>query len=77
MAALGKVSKSKGLSLRFPRFMETREDKGIEDASTPEFLAKLWTDQQGKEVDHGGADDGELIDVVEVTDAEGSEAEFD
>ena len=77
VAALGLVSKTKGLSLRFPRFMKVREDKGIEDASTAEFLANMWTDQQGKEKDQGGADDGELIDVVEETDFEDSEAELD
>ena len=41
VAALGLVSESRGLSLRFPRFIRVRDDKGqaIEQASSPEFLA--------------------------------------
>lgn len=38
-AALGLVSDQRGLSLRFPRFVRTREDKSVEEASTPQFLA--------------------------------------
>ncbi|KAL3955880.1 hypothetical protein ACCO45_009899 [Purpureocillium lilacinum] len=40
-AAIGLVSDERGLSLRFPRFLKKREDKGIEEASTNEFLAGL------------------------------------
>jgi DNA ligase 1 len=63
IAARGLVSDSRGLSLRFPRFVKVREDKNIEDASNPEFLAQMWNDQQGKGSDQKGADDGELLDV--------------
>ncbi|OBZ68078.1 DNA ligase 3 [Grifola frondosa] len=63
VAALGLVSQNRGLSLRFPRFMKVREDKGIEDASTPEFLAKMWRDQQAAGKDQTGADEGDLLDV--------------
>jgi hypothetical protein len=59
-AAQGLVSVSKGLSLRFPRFIRVREDKAIENASTSEFLAGLWRSQQ-KKGDGAFADD--LIDV--------------
>lgn len=45
-AAIGMVSDERGLSLRFPRFLKVREDKGIEEASTAEFLAGLWRKQQ-------------------------------
>ena len=47
-AAIGLVSEERGLSLRFPRFLKTRDDKSIEEASTAEFLAGLWRKQQSK-----------------------------
>ncbi|KAK7687060.1 hypothetical protein QCA50_009560 [Cerrena zonata] len=65
-AAFGLVSKTRGLSLRFPRFIKVREDKGIENASTPQFLANMWESQQGQGKDRGGVDEGELVDVIEV-----------
>ncbi|KAI1822572.1 ATP-dependent DNA ligase [Xylaria intraflava] len=47
-AAMGLVSQERGLSLRFPRFLRKREDKGIEEASTGEFLAGLFRKQEAK-----------------------------
>jgi DNA ligase-1 len=47
-AAIGLVSEDRGLSLRFPRFLKKREDKGIEEASTSDFLAGLWRKQEAK-----------------------------
>lgn len=47
-AAIGLVSDEKGLSLRFPRFLKKRDDKGIDEASTNEFLAGLWHKQEEK-----------------------------
>lgn len=47
-AAIGLVSDEKGLSLRFPRFLKKRGDKGIDEASTSEFLAGLWRKQEEK-----------------------------
>ena len=63
IAALGLVSPSRGLSLRFPRFIQIREDKHPAQASDSEFLAQIWKDQQGKGSDQNGADDGDLLDV--------------
>jgi len=63
VAALGLVSDSRGLSLRFPRFIKVRDDKNIEQASNPEFLAEMWKNQQGKGSDQRGADDGDLLDI--------------
>ncbi|RPD59828.1 ATP-dependent DNA ligase [Lentinus tigrinus ALCF2SS1-6] len=65
VAAMGLISQTRGLSLRFPRFMSLREDKGIEDASTPEFLANMYRSQQAAGKDQTGADEGELVDVVD------------
>ncbi|KAJ1599629.1 hypothetical protein NDA14_006930 [Ustilago hordei] len=45
-AAIGLVSEERGLSIRFPRFMKRREDKTIEQASTPAMLAKMYFEQQ-------------------------------
>ena len=47
-AAIGLVSEYRGLSMRFPRFLKKREDKGIEEASTSEFLAGLYRKQGEK-----------------------------
>ncbi|KAL8996477.1 MAG: hypothetical protein Q9169_004027 [Polycauliona sp. 2 TL-2023] len=48
LAAIGLVSADRGLSMRFPRFLKVREDKGIDEASTSEFLADLWRKQEDK-----------------------------
>lgn len=63
VAALGIVSEDRGLSLRFPRFMRVREDKGITDASTPDFLASMWRKQENRGKDTAGQDDGDLVDL--------------
>jgi DNA ligase-1 len=72
VAAQGYVSqdRSKGISLRFPRFIRVREDKDIHNASDPGFIAKLWQlqEQKGGQA-HRGVDDGELIDYVEEEEA--------
>ena len=52
-AAIGLVSEERGLSMRFPRFLKVREDKGLEEASTTEFLAGLWWKQEEKGMGRG------------------------
>lgn len=47
-AAIGLVSQERGLSLRFPRFLKKREDKGMEEASSSDFLAALYRKQEAK-----------------------------
>jgi DNA ligase-1 len=47
-AAIGLISEERGLSMRFPRFLKVREDKGIEEASTSDFLAGLYRKQESK-----------------------------
>jgi len=77
VAARGLVSTLRGLSLRFPRFIRVRNDKGIEQASTPAFLTDMWKSQQGKK-NEAGNDDGDLIDVEEYNESEVEEDdEFD
>lgn len=44
-AAMGLVSKERGLSMRFPRFIKVREDKGIDEASIGKELAAMWEKQ--------------------------------
>lgn len=77
LAALGLVDEERGLSMRFPRFMRTREDKGIEEASTAGFLAELWFKQVGKGVKGGGGavvdDDGGLVEGVDEDEDEGGD----
>ncbi|KAL2166364.1 hypothetical protein VTG60DRAFT_2897 [Thermothelomyces hinnuleus] len=47
-AAIGLAKEDRGLSLRFPRFLRKREDKGIEEASTSAYLAALWRKQEAR-----------------------------
>lgn len=60
------VSDERGLSLRFPRFLKKREDKGIDEASTSEYLAGLFRKQEEKapkvtnELEVGVEDEDEL-----------------
>jgi DNA ligase 1 len=74
VAAKGLVPGSRGLSLRFPRFLRVRHDKVIEQASTPYFLVKMWKTQQthGAQEVKGGNDEGDLIEA-DLNDSEGSD----
>ncbi|QDS71334.1 hypothetical protein FKW77_002127 [Venturia effusa] len=58
-AAIGLVSEERGLSMRFPRFLKVREDKGIEEASSDEFLAELWWKQEARAPTAGA---GKVVD---------------
>jgi DNA ligase-1 len=78
IAARGLVSDVRGLSLRFPRFIRIRDDKALEHASTPAFLATMYRDQQGKGKEAGGVDDFELMDGALVeSEAEAEDEEED
>ena len=41
-AAVGRVDCQRGLSLRFPRFLRVRDDKGVEDATPADTIADLF-----------------------------------
>lgn len=64
VAARGLVSEGRGLSLRFPRFLRARDDKSVEQASSTDFLARMYREQHRWDEDLGGADDGHLIDAA-------------
>ncbi|BGO90108.1 hypothetical protein NBRC10512_004046 [Rhodotorula toruloides] len=53
-AARSQLGNERGVSIRFPRFIKIREDKGIEQATSAEQLAQLY-EMQGAPAGDGGA----------------------
>lgn len=66
VTAKGLISDERGLSLRFPRFIKMRDDKGIQQASTPAFIASMYRNQEGRGKVTKGLDEGDLVDASSV-----------
>lgn len=67
LAAIGLVCEDRGLSMRFPRFLRIREDKGIDEASTSDFLASLWMKQEAR-AENGNTHSAPVDDMEEEED---------
>ena len=59
LGARGKVHKSKGIGLRFPRFLRIRDDKPAENATSAAQVADMYSSQDCVQSLKGGGDAGD------------------
>ena len=57
LAAVGEVDPEKGIALRFPRYIRTRTDKQVEEATNHEQIVEFYKAQAAVQYDFGANDD--------------------
>ena len=68
---MGEVDPEKGIALRFPRYIRTRDDKKVEEATSHEQIVEFYRSQAAINVDFNAPEKGNV--TIAVTDVNGKE----